>query len=986
MRSIKFLTNSFLTVIFFFGGASLLSAQIPGIPYQAYIQNKEAGFIPGEQYHDIPMAMANIMLEFDIVNSKGEVEYTERISAKTDKFGLVSTVIGVKTPKSTVVYGSFENIVWDSLKKTMNIRVDLTGSGNNFEPQDPIVLVHTPGPRFTGVTTGEGAPMDTFPENPTSGHIYVDESTGLIYAFNGTNWVKQFGTVDGLSSGKGAPTAANPAVAAPGDIYVNEDNGDIYTFDGTQWIAQPGVSVTTGTGGPSPTQPKNPTGGDIYVDNSTGNIYTYNSKSNTWEVFQSDVVSKDGNNLVKKGSDGLAFIDKSVLETAVGLSSGKGAPTGSSPASPSAGDVYVNEDNGNIYTFDGTEWIAQPGVSVTTGTGGPSLTQPKNPTGGDIYVDNSTGNIYAYNSKSKTWVNQTIGTVTTLADNNDGTYTYTSEDGTTTAFAVTQSGTGDPTTVGVTGAAGDVYIDESTGNIYTHDSAGWEVQTGIVSKGKGAPTGSSLASPSAGDVYVNEDNGNIYTYNGTTWVKQTGSDDQALTYDATTFELTLEDGGTPIDLSALNNSGTDDQIIQTLAYDGTKNELTVAIENGNSKTVSLNNSAPIPIASLPDATTTTNGIVRLAGDFAGKGTTAAAPKVSGIQGTPVVDTAPTANQILVFKNGAWTPDAAPATGTDDQALTYDATAFELTLEDGGPAVDLSALNNSGTDDQALSLAAGTASTTLLNIEDGGTGVTFKAADNITLGEDTATNTITFEVDESKLTNIPVTALPDATTTTKGIVRLAGDLGGTGVTGTPAVAATQASAPIVGGLQGVAVSTDRPSTDQVLAYDNISSSWKPTTLQTLTVTGDHMGNHQATRDLVMGSYGIKDGASTPTIGAAGQILSSTGISGAGGGGVRWIYPGGTASLQKGDYIIADEGTVYVQPSGDVTIMLPDPTNKNGKRITVKRADDASTATNTLAVTSTASAKIDGASTINLNIGYQGFTFEAYSGAWYVVNRF
>ena len=68
-------------------------------------------------------------------------------------------------------------------------------------------------------------------------------------------------------------------------------------------------------------------------------------------------------------------------------------------------------------------------------------------------------------------------TLTTLVDNGDGTYTYTSEDDTTTNIDGVQTGTGDPNTNGTTGMAGDIYVDESTGDIYTYDGTIWINQT-----------------------------------------------------------------------------------------------------------------------------------------------------------------------------------------------------------------------------------------------------------------------------------------------------------------------------------------------------------------------------------------------------------------------------------------------------------------------------------------------------------------------------
>ena len=187
---------------------------------------------------------------------------------------------------------------------------------------------------------------------------------------------------------------------------------------------------------------------------------------------------------------------------------------------------------------------------------------------------------------------------------------------------------------------------------------------------------------------------------------------------------------------------------------------------------------------------------------------------------------------------------------------------------------------------------------------------------------------------------------------------------------------------MGGLQGVAISTATPAANQVLAYDG--NVWKPTT-PAVASGGDNLGTHVAAKELTMGIYSIKDGASTPSTGAAGQILSSSGTTGVAGGGLRWIYPGGTASLQTGTYTVAEEGTIYVQPSGPVTITLPDPSAKDGKRVTVKRADDATVTANTLTVTTTVG-NIDGVSTVSLNMGFQGFTFQAYNSAWHIVNRF
>ena len=65
--------------------------------------------------------------------------------------------------------------------------------------------------------------------------------------------------------------------------------------------------------------------------------------------------------------------------------------------------------------------------------------------------------------------------------------------------------------------------------------------------------------------------------------------------------------------------------------------------------------------SLVPATTSSNGTITLAGDLNGTGTTAAAPRVSGLQGVPVSSTTPTSGQVLVFSAGTWQPGSASGT-------------------------------------------------------------------------------------------------------------------------------------------------------------------------------------------------------------------------------------------------------------------------------------------------------------------------------------
>ena len=63
----------------------------------------------------------------------------------------------------------------------------------------------------------------------------------------------------------------------------------------------------------------------------------------------------------------------------------------------------------------------------------------------------------------------------------------------------------------------------------------------------------------------------------------------------------------------------------------------------------------------PDATSSVKGVVKLAGDLAGLSSSAAAPKVSGLQGKPISTAAPSSGNVLTWNTlGYWEPAIIPA--------------------------------------------------------------------------------------------------------------------------------------------------------------------------------------------------------------------------------------------------------------------------------------------------------------------------------------
>ena len=494
-------------------------AQLPGIPYQAYIMDKNANFAVGDQLTNIPLSYTKVMLEFTVLNENDTVEYSENISVTTDPYGLLSTTIGVGI--GTITYGSFAGIIWDGTKKTLRTRIDFSNLGSNFEDHSEITLYYIPGPsEVQGLSSGTGAPTSVNPADPTAGDIYVDEATGDMYAHDGTDWVKSAGS----DSGTGAPTAINPADPDAGDIYVDDATGDIYTYDGSEWISQSDIvsaetdnvitedtkglafldadaikaasGTSTGTGAPTAINPADPDAGDLYVDEDTGDIYTYN------------------------GSDW-------VRQPEAKVSVGTNAPTTNDPANPTAGDIYVDEATGDMYAHDGTDWVKSAGSD--SGTGAPTAINPADPDAGDIYVDDATGDIYTYDGSE--WISQSdivsAETDNVITEDTKG-LAFLDADAIKAASG-TSTGTGAPTAINPADPdAGDLYVDEDTGDIYTYNGSDWVRQPEAkVSTGTGAPTAVNPVDPTAGDIYVDEATGDIYTYvdtngdeAGDTWESQ----------------------------------------------------------------------------------------------------------------------------------------------------------------------------------------------------------------------------------------------------------------------------------------------------------------------------------------------------------------------------------------------------------------------------------------------------------------------------------
>jgi outer membrane protein OmpA-like peptidoglycan-associated protein len=216
-------------------------------------------------------------------------------------------------------------------------------------------------------------------------------------------------------------------------------------------------------------------------------------------------------------------------QSSVSIDGGTGAPDDDNPANPQGGDIYVDNETGDIYTHNGDEWVqagSGSGSTTTPGAGSPNedANGPSDPQAGDLYVDTDTGDIYTYSGDQ--WTNKSK--VVSEEDDNvieedDNGLAFLPPAALESAMGKT-SGSGPPSENNPTNPqGGDLYVDETNGDIYTHNGDEW-VQSGsgggsTTTPGAGSPNedANGPSDPQAGDLYVDTDTGDIYTYSGDQW-------------------------------------------------------------------------------------------------------------------------------------------------------------------------------------------------------------------------------------------------------------------------------------------------------------------------------------------------------------------------------------------------------------------------------------------------------------------------------------
>jgi hypothetical protein len=130
-----------LVYIFMCIGISFLSlGQKKGINYQAVILDPNPLDIPGNQITGQPFQKGKVAIKFTISSAKG-VDYTEIQQTETDEFGLINLTIGLaptngslssnSSSETGAKYSTFDAIVWDEYIKNLAVSVSFN-NGKTF--------------------------------------------------------------------------------------------------------------------------------------------------------------------------------------------------------------------------------------------------------------------------------------------------------------------------------------------------------------------------------------------------------------------------------------------------------------------------------------------------------------------------------------------------------------------------------------------------------------------------------------------------------------------------------------------------------------------------------------------------------------------------------------------------------------------------------------------------------------------------------------
>ncbi|MHA8076949.1 beta strand repeat-containing protein [Aquirufa sp. TARAVU-A1A] len=913
--------------------------QQKGLNYQAVILDPNTIEIPGQVIAGQPLAKGKVWVRFTLISQAG-IDYEEIQQTATDEFGLINLTIGAGNSTASLGtnassgiarYSQFDSIVWDEKLKRLKVSVNFTGIGNYTEVSNQ-QLTFTPYALYAESVDYKNvrdAPKNLSQFNNDVGYLVPKDIEPLKKEI-------------GLAVVGGQENAAK--------IEANQVANNLRFIVIDQSISKLSDQVDQNSS-------------TILSMSNTLNDHEARLQQNVSQIqnTSTSIMGQIGylQNQISSTQNALSSIT-SVYELAANKSSaldlGNSQPSNTLYPTQLAVKSYVDNAMSNVITVGtpdattlATGKVQLAGDLAGTATAptvpGLALKESLSNKSTDVAADAASNTKYPSVKAVKDYVDvATTGiafqaALNAKADINSPTFTGTPylPSGST---GVTQSPGNNSTSLATTSfvqtAMANVTVPDANattkGKVQLAGDLGGTAAAPIVAKLQGATLSSS--SPTTGQVLK---------YNGTAWVP-----DAVVLAEAQTLSLS----GTTVTLSGTNSSVTlpavgdatssatgkvqlagdlggvatapnvvkiqgipvstaTPSIGQVLKYDGTSYvpnssimaETQVLSLSGSTLSISGTSSSVV----LPSSTSSSVGLMQLAGDLGG---TATVPKVIGIQGIPVATTAPVTGQVLKYDGTNYVPSNSIMTET--QTLGLSGSTLTISGTNSSVVIPIAA-DATSSSNGILRLAGdlgGTAASPLVAKIQGKTvsstapttgqvlkydGTQWAPGSTVTTETQTLSlsgSTITISGTNSSVV-LPVAA--DATTTTNGILRLAGDLGGTGTTAAAPVISDNAITTVK--LASGSVTDAKFSGTLSIAKGGTGSATQNfvdlSTAQTVGGAKTFSGN------MVVGGTLTAGGILYPnTNGTSGYVLTSNGVGGATWASVPVTSLSGTLSVANG----------------------------------------------------------------------------------------
>ncbi|MFD3276498.1 hypothetical protein [Aquirufa echingensis] len=913
--------------------------QQKGLNYQAVILDPNTIEIPGQVIAGQPLAKGKVWVRFTLISQAG-IDYEEVQQTTTDDFGLINLTIGSGNSTASLGadassgiarYSQFDSILWDEKLKRLKVSVNFTGSGNYTEVSNQ-QLTFTPYALYAESVDYKNvrdAPKNLSQFNNDVGYLVPKDIEPLKKEI-------------GLAVIGGQENAAK--------IEANQVANNLRFVVIDQSISKLSEQVDQNSS-------------TLLTMSNTLNDHETRLQQNVSQIqnTSSSIMGQIGylQNQISSTQNALSSIT-SVYELAANKSTaldlGNSQPSNTLYPTQLAVKSYVDNAMSNVITVgtpDATT-LATGKVQLAGDLAG-TATAPTVPglvfkeslsnKSTDVAADASSNTKYPSVKAVKDYVDvATTGiafqaALNAKADINSPTFTGTPylPSGTT---GVTQSPGNNSTSLATTSfvqtamANATVADADATtkGKVQLAGDLGGTAAAPIVAKLQGATLSSS--SPTTGQVLK---------YNGTAWVPDAVVLAEAQTLSLSGTTVTLSGTNSSVTLPAVGDatssatgkvqlagdlggvatapnvvkiqgipvSNTAPAIGQVLKYDGTSYvpnssilaETQVLSLSGSTLSISGTSSSVV----LPSSTSSSVGLMQLAGDLGG---TATVPKVVGIQGIPVATTTPVTGQVLKYDGTNYVPSNSIMTET--QTLGLSGSTLTISGTNSSVVIPIAADATSSTNG-ILRLAGdlgGTAASPLVAKIQGKTvsstapttgqvlkydGTQWAPGSTVTTETQTLSlsgSTITISGTNSSVV-LPVAA--DATTTANGILRLAGDLGGTGTTAAAPVISDNAITTVK--LASGAVTDAKFSGTLSIAKGGTGSATQNfvdlTTAQTVGGAKTFSGN------VVVGGTLTAGGILYPnTNGTSGYVLTSNGVGGATWASVPVTSLSGTLAVANG----------------------------------------------------------------------------------------